>query len=191
MDGARQVCFDAGMDDYLTKPFNRDSLSEILLRWLPPPMTTAHSALPESLISSGEEEITDRFPAPDPVTTGTVSNRIDAGCLAAVRSLQRPGKPDILKKVIALYFDDAVLQIETMHSGYAAGDAAAIKSASHRLKSGSANLGAFWVAENCKGLEDICRDGHLPEDDALITTIEEGYVEARAQLKVYCEEGVA
>ncbi len=191
MDGARQVCLDAGMDDYLTKPFNRDSLAEILSRWLPPPMTTAHSALPEALISSGEKEIIDRTPTPDPVTTGTVSNRIDAGCLAAVRSLQRPGKPDILKKVIGLYFDDALLQIETMRSGYAAGDVTAIKSASHRLKSGSANLGAFWVAENCKELEDLCGGAQLPADATLITSIEEAYFEAREQLKVYCEESVA
>ncbi len=186
MEGARQVCLDAGMDDYLTKPFNRDSLGEILLRWLPSTMVT-HSTLPESLISSGEREVV----TPEPVATDTVSNCIDAGCLAAIRSLQRPGKPDILKKVIDLFFIDAVLQIETMRNGFSAGDAAAIKGASHRLKSGSANLGAFWVAENCKELEDICRDGHLPVDAALIASIEEGYFEAREQFIAYCTGGGA
>ena len=160
----RQVCLDAGMDDYLTKPFSMNKLGEVLSRWLPPSITSA------------------------PVASSAVPNCIDPGCLTAIRTLQRPGKPDILKMVIGLYFDDALLQIETMRSGYFAGDAAAIKGASHRLKSGSANLGVFWVAENCKELEGICREGELPADTSLIASIEEGYFEAREQLELYCEE---
>ncbi len=35
MKGDRQLCFAAGMDDYLTKPFNRAQLAETLGRWLP------------------------------------------------------------------------------------------------------------------------------------------------------------
>ena len=31
----RQRCKDAGMDDYLAKPFKREDLQAILLRWLP------------------------------------------------------------------------------------------------------------------------------------------------------------
>ncbi|MDD5287056.1 MAG: response regulator, partial [Desulfuromonadaceae bacterium] len=35
MQGDRQTCLDAGMDDYLTKPFSTLQLSEVLSRWLP------------------------------------------------------------------------------------------------------------------------------------------------------------
>lgn len=35
MAGDRKRCLDAGMDDYLPKPFSMDSLAQCLERWIP------------------------------------------------------------------------------------------------------------------------------------------------------------
>jgi DNA-binding response OmpR family regulator len=48
MQGDREQCLAAGMDDYLSKPFNRDRLFAVLKRWLPARSTTdipVHTAL--------------------------------------------------------------------------------------------------------------------------------------------------
>jgi CheY-like chemotaxis protein len=37
MDGDRDRCLAAGMDDYLAKPFTQDQLSEVLRRWMKQP----------------------------------------------------------------------------------------------------------------------------------------------------------
>jgi len=99
--------------------------------------------------------------------------------------LQRPGKPDLLKKVIEQYFAEGVRQIEAMRSGFTAGDSAAIRGASHRLKSSSGYLGARVLSEYCAELEYICREGELPADLAYITRIEEEYRDSSAELVAF------
>ena len=181
MQGERQICLDAGMDDYLSKPFSISELGEVLSRWLPAADSSVFENSPEiagpgNSVPSESSECT------------TEAGRIDTAYLDAILSLQRPGKPDILAKVVGQYFEDAARQIEIMYSGYTSGDSVAIRGASHRMKSSSANLGVLWLAELCKELEGICRDGSMPADMNLITGIEQGYLEARAQLEIYKEE---
>jgi HPt (histidine-containing phosphotransfer) domain-containing protein len=120
---------------------------------------------------------------PAPFRAASLSGRIDTGYLDGIRALQRPGKPDLLKKIIDQYCVDGVRQIELIRCGYAAGHTAAIQGASHRLKSSSANLGALRLAELCEELEGISREGALPADMTLIARIEEGYLEARTRLE--------
>ncbi len=43
----RARCQDAGMDDYLAKPFDRRSLLELLVRWWPAAQPAPHAARPE------------------------------------------------------------------------------------------------------------------------------------------------
>ncbi len=181
MTGERQACLDAGMDDFLTKPFSIASLGDVLSRWL------SNTAPFENLTENLQITYSEVTPASDSAETVFGQWRIDTSCLDAIHSLQRPEKPDLLQKVINLYFEDGVRQIDAIRNGYSAGDAAVITGASHRLKSGSANLGATWLAEHCLELEGICREGLLPEDLTIFTRIEEGFHEARTQLEVYVE----
>jgi len=183
MQGERQICLDAGMDDYLAKPFSMDGLGEVLSHWLPASIPddtpSGDSYIPAA--DAGQE-----CPAPpDRPVAASGYGSIDTSYLDAMRALQRPGRPDLLKTVIGQYFEDGVRQIEIIRNGYAGGDAAAVLGASHRFKSSSANLGALWLADLCKELECICKDGRLPADMTLITRIEDGYREARTQLEAF------
>jgi len=47
MNGDRERCLAAGMDDYLCKPFRREELGEILHHWLRP-MTSADAPPPSA-----------------------------------------------------------------------------------------------------------------------------------------------
>jgi CheY-like chemotaxis protein len=132
LEGSREVCLAAGMDDYLAKPFNETQLCTILKRWLPKP-AEASAAAPEP---------------PD-----VAGRPIDPQALDQIRSLQREGMPDLVEKVINLYLQDAPHLIQAIQEAVAQGDPLALKKAAHTLKSSSANLGAVTLAELCKTLE--------------------------------------
>ncbi len=44
LDGDREACFEAGMDDYISKPIDPDELRAILIRWIAPPPVEAAAA---------------------------------------------------------------------------------------------------------------------------------------------------
>lgn len=110
---------------------------------------------------------------------------IDPSCIDTIRSLQRPGKPDILAKSIACYFEDASGLVIAIREGFAAGEAVTVHRAAHRLKSSSAVLGASRLAGYCRELEELCRDGELPADNSLVDLIEKSYRQARIGLEPY------
>jgi CheY-like chemotaxis protein len=52
MQGDREACLQAGMDDYVAKPVKSEALAEALARWLPHTASTASAeALPERPVS--------------------------------------------------------------------------------------------------------------------------------------------
>jgi CheY-like chemotaxis protein len=50
MDGDRERCLDAGMDDYITKPMRHADVAGILRRWIP-----AEAAASETPLEPGRE----------------------------------------------------------------------------------------------------------------------------------------
>ena len=164
LEGDRERCLAAGMDDYLPKPFRRDALAAMLGRWLP-------ARAPAEDGSSVAAAETASAPA------------VDRKALDAIRELGGSASPDLLDQVIRIYLDTTPELLDTLRSGLAAAHTEAVRTAAHTLKSSSANLGATGLSELCKRLETAARGGMLTSDLPTIRQIDAEYARVRALLE--------
>jgi two-component system sensor histidine kinase/response regulator len=133
IEGARERCLAAGMDDYLAKPFTLDQMKAMLTAWSSPPTPRAtrdHLALVPASLSA------------EPV---------DYKVLDSLRQLQKEQRSDIVQQVINLFFKGAERLLKDLERGATNHDASLLHEASHALKSVSANVGAIALSSRCKG----------------------------------------
>jgi CheY-like chemotaxis protein len=157
MEGDRERCLAAGMDDYLAKPFKQEQLWSVMTTWI-------------------------KRVAPFELPSAAPGAAIDVKALDNIRTLQRPGAADLLERVITLYLDNAPRLVQSMREAIAAGDGDALQRAAHTLKSSSANLGALELAGLCKEMEVQARAGRLADPEQWIGRIEREYTRVCAAL---------
>ncbi|MCW8930387.1 MAG: ATP-binding protein, partial [Gammaproteobacteria bacterium] len=95
-DGIQEQCSRSGMNDYISKPFTLNELSEKLTQWL----DSRHHL--EPVITFNEARI---------VHSGKA---IDKKFWTAVQDLQRPEQPDVLHKLIRIYLENTPDLIEIL-----------------------------------------------------------------------------
>ncbi|MDG4552112.1 MAG: response regulator [Candidatus Contendobacter sp.] len=178
--GIREQCLAAGMDDYLSKPFERSQLVAILDRWLPAvgdPAATPPAAPPRPSIPDAATAPSD---SPPP---------LDQRALTQIRELRRPGQPSLLRRIVSLYLDGSPALLQRLRDAVAAGDSETLRQAAHGFKSSSANLGATQLAALCTELEQRGRDRRLEGVTALLEEVDRHYAQVRQALMVEMEKG--
>jgi signal transduction histidine kinase/CheY-like chemotaxis protein len=159
MSGDRERCYEAGMNDYLSKPFSMEQLRGKLERWLPTADVTTRS------VGNGEpnERNEDQGAAEE-------HSLIDRDTIAAIRALQMEGAPSVLVRVIDLYLEKTPELISCLRDSK---DAESIRKTAHALKSSAANLGAASMAVLLKKIEENARNNLLDETAQIIHEVQE------------------
>ncbi len=169
MQGDRERCIAAGMDDYLTKPYSRSQLAAVLAKWLKGQIAMA----PDT------EEMVE---APNPHATNEDA-MFDPSALAAIRQLQPLDGDDIAARIVRLYETEAPKLIDRMRSAMRSADAEEVRRAAHSLKSCSGNVGALRVAKLCKELERRATVQDLSGLGDLIAALDSEYRQASVALR--------
>ena len=152
---------EAGMNDYLPKPFTIDSLSEVIAKHLSSKL--AQNSLQKSAPRTGQPA-NQAGPAPGagaepkggPAPSGG-SAYFDPAALDQLKAMQTSGNlPLRALKLFGDHSRDAMRQVLNARDSK---DRAAIRSAAHALKSMSLNVGAAPLAKACSELERKAADG--------------------------------
>ncbi len=170
VQGDRDRCLAAGMDDYLTKPFTERQLREVLSKWV---RRAASAEPPGTPVSVAQLQGV----AGQPTTSHEeISPALDLKALDSIRALQRPNRPNVLASVLRKYLDNSRESVEALRAAIRSGDPAAVQAIAHRLKSSSAQLGALAVAARCKELEQIGIRKDLVDADRVFEQLQSEYV---------------
>jgi two-component system sensor histidine kinase/response regulator len=176
-DEDRSRCLEAGMDDYLGKPFRMQDLSRMMEKW-----RVRICVLDSAASSQGFQS--DSGP-PENVT----ENYLDRSSLDNIRSLG-PNGPRMLSTVMGIYLNDSPILIDRLSETFDAHDVEGVGKAAHALKSSSAGLGATALAVLCKQVEDIARANSLECAGTLISHIRLEYEKVKEALKLEIPKGI-
>lgn len=108
---------------------------------------------------------------------------IDPKRLSGLQALQRPGKPDVLRKVVQTYVHTSGKLLNTLHEAVAQDDALAMAQAAHSLKSSSLNLGALQLVTLCSELEELGRAHCTTNAAAILAAIDKAFEAVRKALE--------
>ena len=158
LEGEREKCIDAGMDDYISKPVKLETLKNVLKRW----------------ISPGDE--TDvRSQASGTAANNKKYRSVDLSVLSGLRDLQQIDEPDVVTELIDLFLEDAAGRIKALRQAFDDREMAEINEQAHAIKGSSSQVGALNIVALSEKLEET--DCHSDQMENLITKIEDEFQE--------------
>jgi CheY-like chemotaxis protein len=138
LQGDRDKCVEAGMDDYITKPIRIADIQRIIEQW----GQAAKAARPEQASVRSDAEM-----------------KIEKDMFERIRQLGLESDPAFVLELIESYTPLFANHSKNVEIAFENRDMKKLRYAAHSLKGASLNIGANSLGEICKTIEDLAESG--------------------------------
>ena len=179
MQGDREKCLAAGMDDYVAKPVRLEDVRSIVERWAEAAVReeAATAAAPSSDEASPAHPNTPRASAPAQAEDAPVD-------MSRLLDLTN-GDPENLRELVMLYLSQTGEQLEQLEAAVQAGSAPEVRRLAHSCAGASATCGIRGLVSLLRDLERQGFEGQLTSASELSQQAREEFGRIRHFLESY------
>lgn len=176
MQGDREKCLQAGMNDYISKPVNPETLAKTIKRWL--------SLQPAPETMPVETRAADSFPAPEkPHVPQSISSDFITDTPSANRQSPAAWNPmtletylygdlDMVKTILETYTAQLPSSMHTLKTALESGSREEARHKAHALRGTSANVGAEILMDMAAKMEESIFHGDMDTAAAIFPELE-------------------
>jgi len=171
LQGDREKCLAAGMDDYISKPVKQEVLRKTLQKWVATILQFAGGDEGGETPLAGDGESSDAI--------------LDRSRFEELASIGSSTQPPLVERIVNRYVEDAPVRVEKLREALREKDFNSLGFAAHKLRGSSAQLGVLAVTKICQQLEVRPFGDSVQEASRLVELLEHALKEAITELIKY------
>ncbi len=174
MQGDRERCLSAGMNDYIPKPVDVDALKATLKRWIAAPESQKQTTRETTRVSRQRTlKVTQKIGEENwPV--------VEEQALQNIRDI---GETILLRELVKLFAQTLDEGLKDIESNYVNKQGKEMSRSAHKLKGGAANIGAKGLEIICLKLQNLGMSENLEEASYWISKLTQEAEHVRKKLK--------
>ncbi len=192
LKGEEAKSFEAGMDDFLVKPFKKKDLVPVMEKWISAEQVQNQQASSQSEEAAEQpaEELEPVEDAEEPEELEPVEEEPEEPAARGGRGDEQSGeaifdyaeatetfmdKEEVVRRVVSSYIEKVRAQIPVMEAAFSDSDWERLRGEAHSIKGGGLNLSAKRMGNTAAALEEAAADGRGEDARRYLDELKEEY----------------